>query len=83
MRVHAPYTGGMPWLLGRPFALLAGVAREAPHELGAQVLGLDDRVDHELGGELQDVDVLAVLAPQLARRTRARSSSSSIAWILL
>ena len=51
--------------LGRPVARLAGGEREAADELGAQVLGLDDRVDDELRGEMQDVDVLGVLGAQL------------------
>src|SRR5215212_8312462 len=54
---------GVP--LGRPAAVARGVRREAPDELASQVAGLDDRVDHELRGEVQDVDLLAVLGAQL------------------
>ena len=39
---------------------------EAPDDLRAQVLRLDDRVDHDLRGEVQDVDVRGVLAAKLA-----------------
>ena len=48
-----------------------GGQREAPDDLAAQVLGLDDGVDDELGGEVQDVDVLGVLAAQLLGALRA------------
>ena len=43
-------------------------------------VGLDDGVDHQLGGEVQDVDVLARTRRAAARCVAARSSSSSIAW---
>ena len=52
-------------VLRGPLAGAAGVQREAPHQLRAQVLGLDHRVDHELGGQVQDVDLLLVLRAQL------------------
>jgi hypothetical protein len=35
---------------------------QAPRDLGAQVLRLDDGVHDELAREVQDVDVLRVLA---------------------
>jgi hypothetical protein len=41
-------------------------------ELAAQVGGLDDRVDHQLGGEVEDVDLLAVLGAQLAEVAETR-----------
>ncbi len=45
-----------------------------------RVLGLDHGVDHELGGQVQDVDVLRVLGAAAPRSCAARSSGSSIAW---
>ena len=74
-RAHA---GGIGVALRRPLAALGRVAREAPDELGAQVLGLDDRVDHHLRREVQQVDALGVLVHQLARawpRARPRPRS--------
>ena len=41
--------------------------RKTPDELGAQVVGLDLRVNHQLGCEVQDVDVGRVLVAHLLR----------------
>src|SRR5262245_32097049 len=38
---------------------------EAPHQVPAQVVAVDDGVDVQVGGELEDVDVLPVLRAQL------------------
>src|SRR3954451_21517705 len=50
---------------GGPAAVFAGGGREAAGELGAQVRGLDHGVYHQLRGQVQDVDLLGVLPPQL------------------
>ena len=47
----------------RPLPVLAGRQRKPADQLRAQVLGLDHRVDHQLRGQVEDVDVLGVLAP--------------------
>ena len=65
-------------VLGGPRPPLAGGVREAADQLVAQLLRLDHRVDHQLGGEVQDVDVLGVLRAQLLgalRRARPRRRS--------
>ena len=52
---------------------LPAAVGEAADQLGAQVLGLDHRVDDQLRGEVEDVDVRGVLLALLRRRTpRAR-----------
>src|ERR1700722_1597958 len=48
---------------GRGAVAVAGDG-EAADQFGAQVLGFDDVVDDEFGGEAQDVDVLLVVAAQ-------------------
>ena len=58
-------------------------AAEPADQLVAQLLRLDDVVDDQLAGQPDDVDVLVVLARAWLRRTPPRSSSSSIAAILL
>src|SRR3954451_5899043 len=58
--------------LRRPVARLALSEREAPDQVAAKVLRLHDRVDHDLARQVQDVDVLGVLAPQLLDARRAR-----------
>src|SRR5687767_12539927 len=42
---------------GNPFG---GIGREAGDQLGAEFGGRDDGIDHELGGEAVEVDVLLV-----------------------
>ena len=44
--------------------------REAPHDLFAQTIEVDDGVDDELGREAQQVDVLLVLGPSLRDERR-------------
>ena len=56
--------------------------REALHQLGAQVLGLHDRVDDELGREVHEVDVFGVL-PAAVGDERGPLVGSSIAWMRL
>ncbi len=50
-------------VLRRPGADLGVRELESPHQLGAQVLGLDHRVHHQLGGQVEHVDLLGELAP--------------------
>src|SRR5947207_2930940 len=60
-----PLDRGHRIVLGGPGALLAGIGPEAARQLAAQVARLDHGVDDELGRQVQDVDLLGVLAPQL------------------
>ena len=48
--------------VGEP-AALRDHERETPRQLLAEVLGLHDGVDDEIGRETEEIDVLLVLAP--------------------
>ena len=63
-------------------AVLALGRGQAADQLVAEVVRLDHGVDDVLGGQVEDVDVLLVLAALLGDE-RFAFVSSSIAWILL
>src|SRR5438270_1849444 len=54
-----------------PLAVLARRPREARDQLGAQIGRLNHRIDHKLGCQVEDVDVLGVLQSQLLGPRRA------------
>src|ERR671925_686770 len=54
-----------------PGPLARGVRREALDELGPEVTRLDHRVDDQLRGQVQDVDLLGVLRAQLLGPARS------------
>ena len=66
-----------------PLAALGRRVRQPPHDLAAQLVGLDHGVDDELAREVQDVDVLARTRRRSSSVRTARSAASSIAcsWL--
>ena len=76
-------TGGTPWRRSEKWRSLPSASARRRTSSRAQVVEVDDGVDHQLGGQPVEVDVLLVELGAARRRRPSRSSGSSMAAILL
>src|SRR5947199_1343589 len=61
---RAPRSHGRNAVMALELLAAAGAGQgEAGDELGSEIFGLDDGVDHQLGGKVHDIDVAFELGP--------------------